>query len=166
MPEFYQLEYDTTLKALDTSEKKEAFKREYEQISSEIGSYINVPFDTRFTGGDMISSSEVESLNTLLPAEELISPLRKGSIHMLLSQFLGTLMIGTSDAFSIFNDDKVSFNKGYWKKLLKAYPQDDRSYLGKENAIFLILRNALQGLAQVRLIRTHVSPKLVPLSRN
>ena len=61
MPEFNQLEYDTTLKALDTSEKKEAFKREYEQISSQIGSYINVPFDTRYTGGDMIHSREVES---------------------------------------------------------------------------------------------------------
>ena len=61
MPEFNQLEYDTTLKALDTSEKKEAFKREYEQISSEIGSYINVPFDKSYAGGDLISSSEVES---------------------------------------------------------------------------------------------------------
>ena len=30
MPEFNQLEYDTTLKALNTSEKKEAFKEEYE----------------------------------------------------------------------------------------------------------------------------------------
>ena len=74
-------------------------------------------------------------------------------------------MIGDSDAFSIFDDDKVSFNKGYWKKLLKAYPQDDRSYLGKENVLLLILRNALQGLAQVRLIRTHVSPKLVTLEQ-
>ena len=104
------------LKALDTSEKKEAFKREYEQISSEIAIYINIPFDTRYTGGDMISSSEVESLNTLLPAQELFSPLRKGSIHTLLSQFLGTLMLGNLDAFSIFDDDKVTFNKGYRKK--------------------------------------------------
>ena len=106
----------------------------------------------------MIHTREVESLNNLLPAEELISPLRKGSIHTLLSQFLGTLMIGDSDAFSIFDDDKVSFNKGYWKELLKANPQADRSYLGKKNGLFFILRTALQGLAKVRLLRANISP--------
>ena len=41
------------------------------------------------------------------------------------------------------------------------YPHADGSYLGKENALFLILRTALQGLAQVRLLRTNISPKLV-----
>ena len=49
--------------------------------------------------------------------------------------------------------------------MLKAYPQADRSYLGKENALFLILRTALQGLAQVRLLRTNISPKLVTLEQ-
>ena len=34
MPEFNQLEYDRTLRALETQEKQEAFKREHEQISS------------------------------------------------------------------------------------------------------------------------------------
>ena len=113
----------------------------------------------------MISPGEVESLANLLPAEELISPLRKGSVHTLLSQFLGTLILGDLDASSIFEDDKVTFNKDYWKKLLKAYPEDDRSYLGKENALFLILRTGLQVLAQVRLMRTQVSPKLVKLEQ-
>ena len=56
MPEFNQLEYDITLKALDTSEKKDAFKKEYEQISSEIANLIDVPFDTIYKGGDMINT--------------------------------------------------------------------------------------------------------------
>lgn len=165
MPEFNQFEYDRTLRALETQEKQEAFKMEHEQISSEISSYINLPFDTSYTGGTIISPSEVESLANLLPAEELISPLRKGSVHTLLSQFLGTLMLGELYAFSIFEDDKVTFNKGYWKKLLKAYPEDDRSYLGRENSLILIPRTGLQGLPQIRLMRTQISPKLVTLEQ-
>ena len=66
-----------------------------------------------------------------------------------------------SDAFSMFDDDKISFNKGYWKKMLKVYPHANRSYLGKENVLFLFLRTTLQGLAQVRLLRTNISLKLV-----
>ena len=93
MPEFNQLEFDRTLRALETQEKQEAFKREHEQISSEIASYINLSFDTTYTGGTMISSGEVESLANLLPAEELISPLRKGSVHTLVSQFLGYINV-------------------------------------------------------------------------
>ena len=45
-------------------------------------------------------------------------------------------MMGNSDAFSIVDDDKINFNKDYWKKMLKAYPHADRSYLGKANALF------------------------------
>ena len=63
-------------------------------------------------------------------------------------------MLGDLDAFSLFDDDKFSFHNDYWKQLFKVYPEDDRSYLGQENALFLILRIGLQILAQVRIMRT------------
>ena len=113
----------------------------------------------------MVSKDEVKSLDNILPTEELISPLRKSSVHTSVSQFLGALMLGDLDAFALFDDDKVSFHRDYWKQLLKAYPEDDRSYLGQENTLFLILRTGVQILAQVRLMRTQVSPKLGTLEQ-
>ena len=50
MPEFHQLEFDMILQTLEAQEKQEAFKREYEQISAEIASNIDSPFDTTYTG--------------------------------------------------------------------------------------------------------------------
>ena len=74
MPEFYQLEFDQILQTLETQEKQDAFKREYEQISAKIASYIDFPFDTTYTGGPKVNQGEIESLDNLLRAEELISP--------------------------------------------------------------------------------------------
>ena len=59
LPDFNQLEFDITMNALHSSEKKDALKIEYEQISSEIASFIDVPFDTMYMGGDMIYTREV-----------------------------------------------------------------------------------------------------------
>ena len=134
---------------------------EYQWIISDIAGLIDKPFDTVYKGGNMIDTREVESLIILLPGEELILPFQKNTVHTLLSQLFGTLQMGESDAFSILNDDKIHFNKDYWEKMLKAYQHADRSYLGKENALFFILRTTLQGLAQIRLLRTNITPKFV-----
>ena len=99
MPEFHQPEFDKISEGLETQEKQDAFKREYEQISAEIASYIDFPFDTTYTGGSKVSQGEVDALDSLLLAEELISPLRKSSVHTLVSQFLGTLMLSVLYAF-------------------------------------------------------------------
>ena len=70
-------------------------------------------------------------------------------------------MLSESNAFSVFSEDKISFSKEYWAQILRAYPADDRHYLGKYNALFLILRTNLQVLAQLRLMRVQTQPKLV-----
>ena len=62
----------------------------------------------------------MESLANILPAEEVISPLRIGTVNTLVSQFLGTLMLADKDAFGIFSEDKISFSKDYWTQILKA----------------------------------------------
>ena len=60
----------------------------------------------------------------------------------------------------IFSEDKISFYKDYWTQILKAYPANDRTYQGEHNALFLTLRTSFQILAQLRLMRTQVQPKL------
>ena len=129
-------------------------------ISTEIASSINVAFETTYTGGNKVTKGEVESLDSILPTEEVISPLKVGTVNTLVSQFLGTLMLADTDAFAIFSEDKISFHKDHWKQILKAYPANDRTYLGEQNALFLILRTSFQILAQLILMRTQVHPKL------
>ena len=70
-------------------------------------------------------------------------------------------MLSESDAFSVFSEDKISFSKEYWAQILRAYPADNRKYLGKFNGLFLILRTNLQVLAQLRLMKVQIQPKLV-----
>ena len=122
---------------------------------------INTAFATNYEGGGQIRTGQNEALATVLPDEEVLSPLRIGTVNTLVSQFLGTLMLSESDAFSVFSEDKISFSKEYWAQILRAYPADNRKYLGKFNALFLILRTNLQVLAQLRLMRVQTQPKLV-----
>ena len=72
-------------------------------------------------------------------------------------------MLSDSNAFGVFSEDKISFSKEYWAQILKAYLADDRHYLGKYNALFLILRTNLWVIAQLRLIRVQTQPKLVTI---
>ena len=72
-------------------------------------------------------------------------------------------MLSESSAFSVFSEDKISFFNEYWARILSAYPADDRHYLGKYNALFLMLRTNLQVLAQIRLMRVQTQPKLVAI---
>ena len=118
MPQFPQLEYERNLETLSSPEKQEAFKLEPEMINTEIASSINVAFETTYTGGDKVIKGEVESLDSILPTEEVISPLRVGTINTLVSQLLGTLMMADTDAFAIFSEDKISFSKDHWMQIL------------------------------------------------
>ena len=102
---------------------------------------------------------------TVLLDEEIISPLRMGTIHTLVSEFLGTLMLSQSKVFSVFSEDKISFSKKYWTNILRAYPAGDRKYLGNFNALFFVLRLSLQTMAQVRLMRVETHPRLTLIER-
>ena len=165
MPQFPQLEFDRIVNSLATSDEKSAFKLESSILTKEIADSINPVFSTNYSGGVLTLEDQIENLATVLPPEEMISPLRFGTVHTLVSEFLGTLMLSHSEAFSVFGEDKVSFSKEYWSNILRAYPAEDRTYLGKFNALFIILRFSLQTLAQVRLMRVETHPRLTNIEK-
>ena len=74
-------------------------------------------------------------------------------------------MLSESKVFGVFGEDKVSFSKEYWANILRAYPAENRKYLGNFNALFLILRINLQMMAQVRLMRVETHPKLILIEK-
>ena len=159
MPQFPQLESERVFESLSTDEEKEAFKLERSILIRDIAGFINPVFSTNYSGGAMVID-EIENLAHVLPPEEMISPLRYGTIHTLVSEFLGTLMLSNSDIFSVFGEDKTSFSKGYWTNILRAYPAEDRTYLGKLNALFIIIKFSLHTLAQARLMRVETHHRL------
>ena len=165
MPSFPQLEFDRIVNSLATSNEKSAFQLESNILTTEIADSINPAFSTNYSGGVLTLEGQIEDLATVLPDEEIISPLRLGTVHTLVSEFLGTLMLSQSEAFSVFGEDKVSFSKEYWANILRAYPAEDRTYLGNFNALFIILRFSLQTLAQVRLMRVETHPRLTVIER-
>ena len=165
MPKFPQLEFQRILASLNSSEEKSAFQLYHDIIKAEIADSINTAFANNYNGGGQIRTGQNEALATVLPDEEVLSPLRIGTVHTLVSQFLGTLMLSESKVFGVFSEDKVSFSKEYWAHILRAYPADNRKYLGKFNALFPILRINLQMLAQVRLMRVETHPKLVLIEK-
>merc|ERR1711895_386377 len=161
MPQFPQLEFDRIVDSLATSDEKSAFQLESNILTTEIADSINPAFSTNYSGGVLTLEGQIEDLATVLPNEEIISPLRLETVHTLVSEFLGTLMLSQSEVFSVFGEDKVSFSKEYWANILRAYPAEDRTYLGNFNALFIILRTNLQFMAQVRLMRVETHPKLI-----
>ena len=160
MPQFPQLDFERIVDSLATSEEKTAFKLESSILTKEIADSINPAFSTNYSGGVLTLEDQIENLANVLPPEEMISPLRFGTIHTLVSEFLGTLMLSHSETFSVFGEDKISFSKEYWSNILRAYPAEDRTYLGKLNALFIIIKFSLQTLAQVRLMRVETHPRL------
>ena len=165
MPQFPQLEFGRILDSFATSDEKSAFQLESNILTTEIADFINPAFSTNYSGGVQTLEGQTEDLATVLPDEEIISPLRMGTVHTLVSEFLGTLMLSQSKVFSVFGEDKVSFSKEYWANILRAYPAEDRTYLGNFNALFIILRFSLQTLAQVRLMRVETHPRLTIIER-
>ena len=165
MPQFPQLEFQRIKASLISSEEKSAFQLDHDILTTEIADSINTAFATNYNGGDQISTGQNEALATVLPDEEVLSPFRIGTVHTLVSEFLGTLMLSQSKVFSVFSEDKVSFSKEYWANILRAYPAENRKYLGNFNALFFILRINLQMMAQVRLMRVETHPKLILIEK-
>ena len=58
-------------------------------MGNEIGSLINTKFGTHYSGGKFVSKSsqEKESLVSLLSLDEILSPLRRQTVHTVLSRF-------------------------------------------------------------------------------
>ena len=153
MPQFPQLEFQRILASLNSSEEKSAFQLDHDIIKAEIADSINTAFATNYNGGGQIRTGQNEALATVLPDEEVLSPLRIGTVHTLVSQFLGTLMLSESKVFGVFSEDKVSFSKDYLALILRAFLAESRKYLGKFNELFLILR----------IVETH--PKLILIEK-
>ena len=162
-PDIIQQELETRVlsEQLDQTGIKE-FQSLYRAKSNILGEAINAEFGTNYDGGFFVSKSSnvKESLADLLSIEEIINPVRKLTVHTLLSRFLGTLQLSSENVFDRFPDDQVNFNIDYWKGLMTVYKSTDRKFLGKDNSLFLILRFVLQGLAQTRISRVSVDNKL------
>ena len=124
------------LPALDVK----AFQTAYRARGNEIGNLINTKFGTHYSGGHFVSrsSQEKESLASLLPLDEILSPLRRQTVHTLLSRFLGTLELGQEHSFDYYSDDKVTFNIEYWNDLLTVYTENDRQFLGQDTGLFYL----------------------------
>ena len=86
-----------------------AFQNAYKAKGNEIGNLINTKFGTHYSGGHFVSRSnqEKESLASLLSLDEILSPLRRETVHTLLSRFLGTLELAQDHSFDYYSDDKV-----------------------------------------------------------
>ena len=106
------------LKHLDSEDKREQYKTDYENLSHEIAAEIDIPFETQFTGGKLTSGTK-ESIASLLTLDQVVSPLRVHSVNTLLSRFLGVLELSDVNALEYFPEDKINFNKQFWGNLLK-----------------------------------------------
>ena len=79
MPQFPQLEFDRILAPLNSSDEESAFKLDQDIIKAEIADSINTAFATNYNGGGQILAGQNEALATVLPDEEILSPLRIGT---------------------------------------------------------------------------------------
>ena len=52
-PDFFQKENLEMLTHLDSEDKREQYKADYENLSNEIAAKIDIPFETQFTGGKL-----------------------------------------------------------------------------------------------------------------
>ena len=52
-----------------------------------------------------------------------------------------------------YPEDEINFSKQYWIDMLKIYGPNNRQFLGRDTALFLLLKLTLQNLAQTRLLR-------------
>ena len=96
MPQFPQLEFARIIDSLASSDEKSAFQLEHNILTTEIADSINSAFATNYSGGAQTREGQNEDLATVLPDEEVISPFRIGTVHTLVSEFLGTLMLSQS----------------------------------------------------------------------
>ena len=59
--------------------------------------------------------------------------------------------------------DDIDFSRKYWRNMLKIYSATDRSFLGTDTALFLLIKISLQNLAQTRLFRIKTTSTLLSL---
>ena len=119
-PDFIELEIEEIWGEFDNNQSRIEYRTDYGIKRSDIASLIDLPFGTQFKGGQFTEPAQDESLTNLLPVEELVSPLRKNTVHTLISRFLGTLEMAEPDVFDIFVEYRVNFNRPYWSNLLKV----------------------------------------------
>ena len=160
-----QLENEAILTVLNSEEERKQYREEYVTQAGQIASVVNSKYDTHFTGGYIANYSMTEPLSSLLKLTEIQSPLRVHTINTLIHRFLGVLELSETETMSLYPGDEIGFSSQYWSNLLKIYSDTDRTFLGTDTALFLLLKISLQNLAQTRLFRIKTTTTLLSLEQ-
>ena len=158
-----QQENEVILNVLNSDEERNQFKEEYETQAGKIASVVNSKYNTHFTGGYIANYSMTEPLSSLLKLKEIQSPLRVHSMNTLIHRFLGVLELSGFETMSQYPGDDIDFSNKYWSNMLKIYSDTDRTFLGTDTALYLLLKISLQNLAQTRLFRIKATSTLLSL---
>ena len=160
-----QLENEAILTVLNLEEERKQYREEYVTQAGQIASVVNSKYDTHFTGGYIANYSRTEPLSSLLKLTEIQPPLRVHTINTLIHRFLGVLELSETETMSLYPGDEIGFSSQYWSNLLKIYSDTDRTLLGTDTALFLLLKISLQNLAQTRLFRIKTTTTLLSLEQ-
>ena len=68
------------------------------------------------------------------------------TFNTLLHRFLGVLELSEFKSLDQYPEDKINFSKQYWIDMLKIYGPNNRQFLGKDTALFLLLKLTLETL--------------------
>ena len=136
-----QQENEVILNLSNTEEERNQFKEEYDSLADEIASAVNHKYGTHFTGGYIANYSVAEPIASLLSLKEIQSPLRVHSLNTLIHRFLGVLELSGLETMNQYPGDDIDFSKKYWSNMLKIYSATDRSFLGTDTALFLLIKN-------------------------
>ncbi len=158
-----QQENEMLLNLLNTDEERSQFQEEYASLTSEIATAVDHKYGTHYTGGYTARYDRTESIASLLTLDEIQSPLRVHSFNTLIHKFLGVLELSGLETMSQYPGDNIDFSRKYWSEMLKVYSASDRSFLGTDTALFLVLKISLQNLAQTRLFRIKTTSTLLDL---
>ena len=84
-------------------------------------------------------------------------------MNTLIHRFLGVLELSGAETMSLYPGDDIDFSDKYWSNMLKIYSDTDRTFLGTDTALYLLLKISLQNLAQTRLFRIKATSTLLSL---
>ena len=104
-----------------------------------------------------------EPIASLLSLNEIQSPLRVHSLNTLIHRFLGVLELSGLETMNQYPGDDIDFSKKYWSNMLNIYSATDRTFLGTDTALYLLIKISLQNLAQTRLFRIKTTSTLLSL---
>merc|ERR1711873_83317 len=138
---------------------------EYLTQTGQIASLVNSKYDTSFEGGFIANYKKSEPLSSVLKLTDIQPPLRTHTVNTLIHQFLGVLELSGDETMSLYPEDEIGFSIQYWSTLLKIYGNKDRTLLGTETGLFLLLRFSLQNLAQTRIFRIQTTTTLSNLEQ-